>query len=620
MAGVSAGGGEVPIVVSEDQCVLLEDETPMQSSLIWTLLENYYKHMALEAWTHNYVPMFVSSNSRLCKGYATIVFSFLKDYYAKHKEGPVYILELGAGHGRFTFLFLRHLVKLQPLFTAFGMPERPFVVVFTDVAEANVDFVSKHEAMQEFINAGWLDFACLDCNLPGCSGPSDVAVDLRISGQTLRPGTPCVVIANYVFDSLNTDAFQINPEGSVRQCTVKVFSSQEESDPEDCSVLSRMSLKFGWRCLDFPPMEETETSFYMPYGGAQELLYPPSAAVGPNVLKRSVPSKPPVIDDLPTVPIPDHLQTPSVQYILNYYRNLAVKQQSWLSFTVPVGAIRFVMTMKAFSQSNFLLLVGDKGYPDAEEFTVRKDPHIAVHGSLSFMVNLHAIRLAWEGSTSESVVTPYKDCFQVTIFDGMGNTPNMTQSICDMHDYLVPDSLLRIHKLTTEPAVTDTASISQLMATVRLSCHDPEVFVSIRKPLLAAMSGAGVRQEYDVVRDCYEVYKHFYRLHDGDLFPEIAGMACMKAGRLSHAVSFFGDYLKYCPTSCKASVLVNSASCYKALDNLPKALEFANQALEIIPGYQPALEIERSIQMQANPFHLGVLGYSVRLLWTNYAG
>ena len=116
----------------------------------------FYRHivfflslqMALEAWAHNYVPMFVTSNSRFARSYAKAILGFLHDWYnvgywesARFRpftfqpaplrctpfasrfcasffqsekgdpDKPVYILEIGGGHGRFTYLVLRHLLR-----------------------------------------------------------------------------------------------------------------------------------------------------------------------------------------------------------------------------------------------------------------------------------------------------------------------------------------------------------------------------------------------------------------------------------------------------------------------------------------------------------------------------
>lgn len=60
-----------------------------------------------------------------------------------------------------------------------------------------------------------------------------------------------------------------------------------------------------------------------------------------------------------------------------------------------------------------LALVGDKAYAQEDELAGLRDPHVAVHGSLSFMANLHASRLAVLASGGMSLHTPFFDGFKV---------------------------------------------------------------------------------------------------------------------------------------------------------------------------------------------------------------
>jgi hypothetical protein len=62
------------------------------------------------------------------------------------------------------------------------------------------------------------------------------------------------------------------------------------------------------------------------------------------------------------------------------------------SFSIPIGALRALNHLTAISNST-LLLTGDKGYNKLSNFLGLYDPHIAVDGALSFMVNFHAISI-----------------------------------------------------------------------------------------------------------------------------------------------------------------------------------------------------------------------------------
>jgi trehalose-6-phosphatase len=61
------------------------------------------------------------------------------------------------------------------------------------------------------------------------------------------------------------------------------------------------------------------------------------------------------------------------------------------SLLVPIGALRALNRLTALSKGRVLVVSGDKGNNNPEFFRGLIDPHIAVHGSFSVMVNYHAI-------------------------------------------------------------------------------------------------------------------------------------------------------------------------------------------------------------------------------------
>lgn len=204
-SGIATVGGEAPVEQCPQEKFCVEEDSPLCDSIMWKMLDNYYKQVAIEAWAHDYVPSFVTSNSRLCRSYAKIIINFLQDWFRRPEADPtqpVTILEIGGGHGRFTFLLLRALQRYKRLFASLGLPERPFLVVFSDVAEANVDFCLKHPALKTFVEMQWLDFAIFD-------GNKDREVHLVVRNEPLTNGAaPVVAICNYVLDSLLTDSWR----------------------------------------------------------------------------------------------------------------------------------------------------------------------------------------------------------------------------------------------------------------------------------------------------------------------------------------------------------------------------------------------------------------------------
>jgi hypothetical protein len=63
------------------------------------------------------------------------------------------------------------------------------------------------------------------------------------------------------------------------------------------------------------------------------------------------------------------------------------------SVLVPIGAIKAMRNMCQWSNGRALVISGDKGNNNPSHFRGLHDPHFAIHGSFSLMVNYHAVGL-----------------------------------------------------------------------------------------------------------------------------------------------------------------------------------------------------------------------------------
>ncbi|NLG98576.1 MAG: hypothetical protein GX491_14570 [Chloroflexi bacterium] len=180
--------------------VIVEHEKRLSQSLLWKLQRSFYEQKGVEAWSRSAVPHYITNNPFIAAAYAQVVEAFIEDCRAGLDERqPLYIVELGAGTGKFAYHFLRRLLP------AFAHTPLRIVYVLTDLAERNAAFWQSNPRLQPFVEAGNLDFACFDPSV-------EDSIHLRCSGQALSPGAPgnpLVVLANYFFDSVPQDAFYI---------------------------------------------------------------------------------------------------------------------------------------------------------------------------------------------------------------------------------------------------------------------------------------------------------------------------------------------------------------------------------------------------------------------------
>ena len=230
-------------IAHEENCVLLQEGKRLSESLIWQLQRNYFDRQGITAWSTGTVPHHITSSAFIAEAYARVVFGFLRDCCAQHDvTQPVYIVELGAGPGRFAYLFLK---KFLSAYSKSVLKDLSFKYVMTDFTERNVEYWRTHKWLQPFIEAGVLDFAEFDVE-------HDESLRLIHSGEVLSRETlrnPMIAIANYVFDSIPQDAFSI-ADGQLFETLLTVRTAQADHDLTDPEILTRLETTFRCNPVD----------------------------------------------------------------------------------------------------------------------------------------------------------------------------------------------------------------------------------------------------------------------------------------------------------------------------------------------------------------------------------
>jgi tetratricopeptide (TPR) repeat protein len=207
-----------PQIPLDPEPVVLERDVPLSQSLIWRLQREFYVQRGLRAWTEDMVPNFLTNNPFIAEIYARIVFAFLCDCiesgpgdWRSSAECPLRILELGAGAGKFAYLFLRNLTSLL---RTKGIAPSAVRYCITDCSESVVQSWRTNSYLAEFVECGMLEF------------------ELLRAGEEIKsiPAKgPLVVIANYVFDSLPQDVFVIL-EGKLSESLVSTAAPSRMED------------------------------------------------------------------------------------------------------------------------------------------------------------------------------------------------------------------------------------------------------------------------------------------------------------------------------------------------------------------------------------------------------
>jgi tetratricopeptide (TPR) repeat protein len=191
-------GGSMSTQARPRETVVLEKDVPLSKSLLWSRQRDYYVQRGLKAWTDDNVPAFITNNPFIAEIYAGIVAGFFDDCAALESLSPacpLRVLELGAGTGKFSYLFLRHL---SALLRERGIDPLSVRSCMTDCSESLAAEWRGNPQLAEFVRAGMLEFAILEAG---------EKMEPPFAGGDTKG--PLVVIANYVFDSLPQDAFVV---------------------------------------------------------------------------------------------------------------------------------------------------------------------------------------------------------------------------------------------------------------------------------------------------------------------------------------------------------------------------------------------------------------------------
>lgn len=199
------------------------------------------------------------------------------------------------------------------------------------------------------------------CYYISIDAENDTQLDLELSHTVIKPNdlhNPLVVVANYLFDSLKQAAMRFSKD-SVEIVNCRVLSDRAEMPSTYPDIINHMACEWSY---------ENST---IDYFNDEKLK---------NVLK---------------------------QY--TQFENSTV--------LIPVGSINTMKNIKILSNNKYLMLVGDKAYVTLAEISNLGSPFISLHGSFSFVVNLHCIMeyIKQNDNNNESggggncLYTPYTD-------------------------------------------------------------------------------------------------------------------------------------------------------------------------------------------------------------------
>jgi hypothetical protein len=520
---------------------VLELAMPLARSMVWQIQRTFYADQGIAAWSHSGVPQSITTSPIIARAYARIVLGFLRDLRSSlDPVQPVYVVELGAGSGRFAFRFLKALTAL--LEETRGMHQR-FVYVMTDASASVVEYWRDNPRLHPFVAAGVLDFAHFDLLEPA-------PLELLNTGVTLRVGAvanPVVVIANYIFDSIPQDAYSIK-DGQLFANLVTVSASTPVLDLTASDAKVRIAVGF---------------------------------TQDPN----------PTDVDAEIDPV--------LREILREYR----ARLDDTTVLIPRAAMACVRFFKQIARDRLLCLISDFGHAREDELHGHGPPGFGVGGGIWLAVNFHALGEFARGlggygrhprnrhirlNTSMLLFHPRPD---VTFVE----TELAYADVIEQHG---PDALSLLTRAVGEHAVP--LSFEGVLALLNTAGWDGDYVMRCVPALLDALPKAEERLRQEVLRGIQVAWELYYPIGESDDLAFALGALSFTLERYADALEFFEVSLRQFGDDPRTTL--NLALCLYHLQRLPEALTWLDRTLELDPAHEVALNMRPSVADElANP-------------------
>jgi tetratricopeptide (TPR) repeat protein len=474
------------------------------------------------------------------------------------RNEPLYIIELGAGSGKFSYFMLKALEEMK---SVLDFPFDKIVYVMTDFTENNFKFWHNHPALKKYFESGRLDAAI-------CNATEDREITLWKSGKVLGPGcsvNPICIVANYLFDTLYHDIFQVENNVLSEGLVSTGSKLPEEPDPLHPDIIQRLDNHYKYLAIN--------TNYYKDEEG----------------------------DEL-------HFQR-----ILHWYKDFFGPRAGGASFLLPVGALRALRRLTKFGNGRAIVLSGDKGNNHPEQFAGIMDPHIAVHGSFSLMVNYHAIGAWFTSKGGFALHNPQEEaslkvsCFVLDREDPTNASP-MKDAMWVGDDFNIRDEVRSHAYAHLKYAFHESSSVfgpndffvlqksikedipnpplRTVVSLLKLGDWDPDVFYKFRDVILNQAPSCGINFRKDLCRGIPKVWENYFIM---DMDKDIA----FEIGRFYYGIRDYAQALKFYSIS-KETVgdhhvtSHNQGLCFYSLGQVETSLDFFKHSMGLNGDYEKA--------------------------------
>lgn len=504
---------------------VLEDKKPLSQSMLWKLQEDFFSSQGPDAWIKGIVPQYVTTNPFIANIYAKTVFGYCRDYVKRgdiDKNAAIYIVELAAGVGRFTYTFLKrflHIIENSPL------REIKFKYIVTDFSEKNIGYWENHSFLKPFFDSGILDCATFDI-------ARDEQLLLRHSGELLSAGNlanPLILIANYTFDSLPQDTFYVN-QGELYEGLITLTRQSREVDEKDNSILSG---------LDY--------------------YYTDNHISGNNYYE----------DD-------------NLNSVLLYYKDRLADT----TFSYPIAALRGISKLMKLFNDDIVLISVDKGYKNEKSMLQNAHPFLSKHGCVSMTVNFNAIEHFFKNLGGSAIHSIYEHVnVNMSLFLLSKSSHNFTETKMiykDIIEGVGPDDFYLIKKGVIP--VSESFDTKQLLAFIRFTVWDSKTFLDCYNIFLERIDTEENFPLEELLEVINKVWEYYFPIGEQDDLSYYIGTLLSAMGYYNDALHFFEVSYEFYGAS--AEIYYKIALCYFNMRQIDKALEYTEKSLAMDPVFK----------------------------------
>ncbi|MDF2544189.1 MAG: hypothetical protein K0S47_3907 [Herbinix sp.] len=521
--------------ISNSSLEILEEKNPLSQSMVWKLQSDFYSNQGPEAWIKGIVPQYITTNPYIANLYAKTVFGYCRDIASCegfHKNSTIYIMELAAGVGRFTYTFLKRFLHIIENSSLKGLK---FKYIITDFAERNVEYWQNHSFLKPYFESGILDCATFDMT-------RDEELRLRNSGEFLSEGTlknPLILFANYTFDSLPQDTFYVN-EGELYEGLITITSKGDEIDPKDKSILAGLDYYY------------TDNQ----------------------------------------IPGVDYYEDSNINDILLYYKDCFEDT----AFSMPIIALQCIDRLRKLFHDDIVLISTDKGYRNTSSMNKIYHPFLSKHGSISLTVNFHAMELYFKGLGGKAIHSIYDhENVTMSMFLLSQRSHDFVETAMAYHeiiDSIGPDDFYVIKKAVVPH--NKSLTTKEILTFLRYTVWDARTFIEFYNTLLERISDEKDFPKDELVAVIYRVWEHYFPIgEEGDL-AYCLGTLLGYFGYDKDAIKLFQTSIEFYGED--AAMNYEIALCFYNMQEFDNSLEYIERSLVLDPNYEQSKNLKSILE------------------------